>query len=719
MVYKRKIAMKLQRTLFVQMIALVALVTASVTLAKSWEVKGAKEFAKGELEGVSLRSTGEIRLAPEINGLDGVKSSYIWDLSVSPTGEGTYAGTGSPAAVLRIEGDEVERLHTTSEAHVTSVLALKDGSVLAATAPRGIVYRIKPDGPVSVFADLEVRYVWDMVSLSGRDWPIYCATGVPARILELTEDGGRRIVYESSEQNLMCLAPDKRDSTIYAGSQPSGLVYKISTDGDVSVLYDAREKEVHALSLSDDGVLYAATAQADKSRKKLPTAGNGNRRDGGSTAPQSGSKNAKRNGRNSANNSVYRIHPEKGASRVMRLNQSLGLSLVVGAEEKLMVGTGGEGRLLEVDGEENVTVVEVDGADDVTALVRGGDTSEVIVGTSNSGQLLKRTDGYSREGRYVSRVYDAGYLSSWGRVTKETREPKGTSITIQLRVGNTEEPGESWTEWRNIEEDEGQLPLSRFGQLRAVMSTTRTEVTPELLTMTAYYRQCNRRPDVRSLSIDGADSGDKSGRGKGKSRNGQERKTKLTRVIRWKATDPNDDPLVYDLYYRGLYEENWKEIEEDIKGRNRAKWDTQRVPDGKYLLRLVVTDRMARARAKALTDSEITAPFLVDNTRPRVVSLKSKKTPEGNKYIIEGKAKDESSVIEKISVSRNGQQWKFVFPTDNMFDARSETFTYTTKELEAGEHVFVFAARDSAGNVGSDKYVIKVSGSGKGERSNR
>lgn len=216
--------MKSKKTWFIHTLVVVGFLSISAVLAKSWEVKGTKELSRGDLKGTSLHSTGKISLAPNMAAYDGVNGMYVWDLSAAPSGEATYIALGGPASVLRLKEGKVKPIHTTSEAHVTSVLAMKDGSVLAATAPRGIIYRIDAKGQVSVFADLEVKYVWDMVSLSERKWPVYCATGAGGRLLELSRNGAVNEVYDSPEQNLMCLAADEGDQVIYAGSEPDGLV---------------------------------------------------------------------------------------------------------------------------------------------------------------------------------------------------------------------------------------------------------------------------------------------------------------------------------------------------------------------------------------------------------------------------------------------------------------------------------------------------------------
>ena len=41
------------------------------------------------------------------------------------------------------------------------------------------------------------------------------------------------------------------EQNLFAGSEGNGLVYRISPDNDVFVLYDAPQKEIHTLDVGD------------------------------------------------------------------------------------------------------------------------------------------------------------------------------------------------------------------------------------------------------------------------------------------------------------------------------------------------------------------------------------------------------------------------------------------------------------------------------------
>ena len=181
------------------------------------------------------------------------------------------------------------------------------------------------------------------------------------------------------------------------------------------------------------------------------------------------------------------------------------------------------------------------------------------------------------------------------------------------------------------------------------------------------------------------------------------------RTIKWKASDPNKDELTFDIYYREVSEKDWKPLKENIRNETSYKWDTARVPAGRYLLKFVAKDNLARSPAEALSDEKVTAPFIVDNRAPEVLELRAKRRGDGC-YEITGVAKDGLSLLVSIQVSHNAGDWEAAFPDDGLFDATLEPFSFTTEKLEPGEHVFVFAATDDAKNTGSGKIVLTVPG---------
>src|SRR5205085_456670 len=61
---------------------------------------------------------------------------------------------------------------------------------------------------------------------------------------------------DTSETNIISLAVDKQGS-LYAGTDPGGIVMKFGTDGKPFGLLDSSLREVHDLAIAPDGSVYA------------------------------------------------------------------------------------------------------------------------------------------------------------------------------------------------------------------------------------------------------------------------------------------------------------------------------------------------------------------------------------------------------------------------------------------------------------------------------
>ena len=661
---------------------------------KVWKTSGSATFSKGKLEGVSVLSSGEMKLAPTLGKIKGLRASYVWDLQIADD-DTLYVGTGSPAAVYRVREGKVELLHKTSEKHVLSVLPMPDGSVLAATAPRGIIYRIDAQKTVTVLADLEEAYVWDMARRTGGE--VLCATGPKGKLIELNAAGETKEILDTPETHLVSLALNA-EGHIFFGTSPKGLVYQVDPKGQATIIYDARESEVHCLLVGPDGAVYAGTAQ--KGGRRI-SAGTPPRPRPGSTVAVGASK-----AKSSGSNSVYRIEPGEGAVRLAELKGMSALSLARTESGEILVGTGSGGRLLAIQPDAISRVVTQFEAKQIYAMA-AGDAGSMYVSTSNSGGLWRLESGHRNSGTFTSDVFDAGYLSRWGRVWWKGNVPDVAGVKVSLRTGNTSKPDKTWSKWSGEASEAtgiaAEVPAGRFAQVRAVLTTTSAEATPTLVEIDASYRQVNRRPLIKKLMVGSGPKGAKA-----PARPPAAAKPKTTKkTIVWEATDPNGDELIYDLFYRAIDEQEWKELKKDIRKTSKYDWNADRVPDGHYLLRLVASDRLAYPEGEALTREKISRPFLIDNRRPQIVGLEAMRNPDGS-YLITGVARDAYSNISKIQVSRNSGEWKPVFPSDGILDSTEEKFSYRTEVLDEGERVFVFAAADENYNIGSDKIVLTV-----------
>ncbi len=267
----------------------------------NWFHTSDADWKPGTFENVVATNLGDLKLSRAVKTLleQDPKVSSVNALAEGKDGS-IYAGTGPHGVLLRVKGEEVTTLATLEDAtNIFSLMVDSEGRLLIGTGGQsGRVLRI--DDPVKaaageakdvklteVFKAEGVQYVWQIRQTP--DGNLYVATGPTGQLFEVKPDGTQKVLLDSDENNLTALASDGKD-TLYVGTDPNGLVYRVNRKtGESFVLYDAPETEISALVLDAKGNLYAATAEARDEAGPggaagLPAAGEaGGRPEGGST----------------------------------------------------------------------------------------------------------------------------------------------------------------------------------------------------------------------------------------------------------------------------------------------------------------------------------------------------------------------------------------------------------------------------------------------------
>ena len=86
-------------------------------------------------------------------------------------------------------------------------------------------------------------------------------------------------------------------------------------------------------------------------------------------------------------------------------------------------------------------------------------------------------------------------------------------------------------------------------------------------------------------------------------------------TLTWVAEDPDGDRLVYNVYFRGEDESQWKLLRSNTHD-NSITFDADVLADGKYFFRVIVSDREANPPASAREATMVSAPVMIDNTPP-------------------------------------------------------------------------------------------------------
>ena len=121
---------------------------------------------------------------------------------------------------------------------------------------------------------------------------------------------------------------------------------------------------------------------------------------------------------------------------------------------------------------------------------------------------------------------------------------------------------------------------------------------------------------------------------------------------RWLASDPNGDPLIYTVEIRGVNETQWKLLKDKVTEKYLA-WDSTAFPDGEYRLRVTASDAPGNPPGEALTTHMESAPFLIDNTPPKITGLAA--TRNGGKLQIRWHAAD---ALNNVDEGRILARWR-------------------------------------------------------------
>jgi hypothetical protein len=657
----------------------------------TWKQKSQEEFAKGEAENISLTGEDEVILAPSLDLIYDTGQLFVWSLVEDSKGN-LFAGTGNEGKIFKIKkGGEASLFYDSEELQILSLAIDNDDNLYAGTAPGGLVVKIEPQGKATILFDSSEQYVWSLEF--DRKGILYAATGNKAKIYKVRKER-TEVFYDCPEAHLLSLLFDSRDN-LYTGSGGNGILYKISPKGDVRALYDSPREEVHSLVLDKEGNLYLGTTGKLEDNSK------------GENVPPEGEKESPLLSEGEKENPIlYKVDSQGVVSKIFSLPTETLLSMIFNEKGNLLVGTGKEGKIYEITLKKKGTfLLECDDSHILKLYKAKG--NKILMGTGNTGKIYQISPQFAGKGTLESSVRDSGAISKWGRVSWEALLPQGTGISFQTRTGNTEKPDDTWSDWSSKYRSSGEeikSPPARFIQWRATLSTKKRDLTPKLKEVRLAYLVRNLPPEIKSVTVR-SPSLEMGGEGEQKSppKPGEKKMVRGQKKVEWGAEDPNKDKLKYDLYFKGTEEKKWKLLKEDLE-KNFYIFDSWGFPQGIYEFKVVASDSPSNPQPTALTSEEISKPFTIDTTGPRVKNLEVKALK--GKWQVKGRAEDDLSIITGIEYSLNARQWQMVNSSDEVYDSKKEDFSFSIP-LSPGEHTLVIKVRDEEGNIGAGKKILR------------
>jgi sugar lactone lactonase YvrE len=647
---------------------------------KVWHHHGQSSYDKAKFNRAVISSEGVLTLSRQLKPLANPSASNVWALAESTAGV-LYAATGDEGKIYRVDADGCKEIYAAKDSQVLSLTAAEDGAVYAGTGPGGKVLRINPKGDVQVVADGLDSYVWSLV-YNPQEKALYAGTGPKGKIYKIDANGRSGVFYTTKQEHILCLALGT-DGQLYAGTDKGGLVYRITPDGKGFVVFHAHQTEVRTLLVSGD-TLFAGTSApiARKGSMFTPPPGKGSPE---SLGPPAG-------GPPSGDNSLYRIAADGTAREVFR-DKTMMLSLARLDGDTLLAGTGMQGQLFAINDKtkEKSEIARLE-CSTIHAILRRKNGT-IVLATGDPGKLYTLEAQYADKGTVLSDVLDAKMPTRWGALTWKASTPTGTALSIAVRSGNVAEPDDTWSPWSAEQTDataaRALAPVARYVQYRVTLTTKDAQLTPSLNDFTLRYQTVNQAPEITSLDLPDLDA------------TNLDNPKKLK--IRWSASDPNDDELTFTLYFKKDGWKDWVLLEESLD-RKDYEWDTSGVPAGMYQVKVVASDRKDNSPEDCLSATRISAPVPVAHVPP-TVTLKLAGF-DGDRAVLEATASDPLVRLTEASFAVNGKKWASVFPTDGLFDSKTEQFRFQTDALKPGTHVVVLRVRDAAGNVGSGDVVF-------------
>jgi WD40 repeat protein len=717
-----------------------------------WTTSTFNEFSKGTLKGLTLNSEGRISLSPKFDSVFDTDQALIWS-AVFDTKKNLYVGTGHDGKVFKVDVNGTSSVYfDAAELDVLALALDSEQTLFVATSPDGKIYRVSGEGKATVFFDPEDKFIWDMKF--DKKGNLFVATGNKGRIYRVSKDGKGETFYDSGQANILCLAIDEQGNVI-AGSDPDGYLYRISPEGKPFVLYDSSMREIHEVQIDSQGNIYfiginaSPTGAIPQSKANLPegapsdsitvsvSVASPTERSQAEEPVSNFRAPVARLGRRESGNlrsGIYRVSKDNHIESLWISDSETFFGLNLRPDGKILLSTGNKGRIYLLDDLKKPTLLLETNEEQTTRLISGG--SDVLACTSNLAKIYRLSNVLNSQGTYESDVKDTQTTSSWGQIYWKAEVPNGATQKVYTRSGNTKKPDKTWSDWsKAYTNPQGELiqsPQARYIQFKLVLTSSGTNAVT-FREITLPYLPQNLPPEVKTITILPPGVAFQKQPGVSMSRNLISQTDQSAAIasgaseaisssspgmipprrvyqkgamsFTWEAEDPNQDELVFSIFFRGENESEWKPLKEDVDEKYFTL-EADTLPDGKYQVRITADDAPSNPRDLALSGSLISQTFDIDNIPPQVEVLSQ--TSQNGAAVVRFKGTDPHSPLRRAEVSVDGKEWEIIFSVDGIVDSRIEEFEIKVEKLDSGEHFIALRIYDFAGNIGMGKAVFQV-----------
>ncbi len=599
------------------------------------------------------------------------KTKYIWALAFDREGV-LYVATGDTGEVFAVTPQGRSALfYKSSEQHVRALGFDREGNLLLGTDPSGLIVRVT------------------VKRRAGGEPPVA---------------GDAFVLYETEGKEVTSLAVDARGN-IYAASigerqHAPETPRPTSAASAAAAVAEAFTSTLLGQAQPPSPTPLAAPAPPTTSFTPFPSGQNGSH--------------------------VYRLAADGSPKLLWSSPTDLVYALGFSPGGKLLLGTGNRGVVIALDKDRVFSELAKTASLQVTGLVTAAD-GKIYLSTANPGKVFRLGPAIASQGTYESEPFDAKIFSRWGRLSW-WGQPGGarSKVIFYARSGNTSNPDKNWSPWFGpYEAPQGQTvgcPPARFAQWKAEFrialgERNGTEESPGISWVSLAYLPKNLAPSIDSIVLQ--DPGIRLRQmiipttaagippavqlrmpqpsqpgvpGIAQAPNfvfprisvpPQGFREKGWQSVIWSAHDPNNDDLVFSLYYRAEGEKEWKLLKDKIH-EDYYSWDTTTMPDGAYYVKIVASDSPSNPPADALSSSRTSARFVVDNSPPAIENLRAQ--VHSGTAEVEFDARDPASPLERAEYSVDAGDWTLLFPVGQLSDSPREAYRIELRGLAPGEH---------------------------------
>ena len=665
-------------------IAILALVSAVCVMSthagqtKKIVIGDFSDFQSGTLNGTAVDSRGRLFIGPRIQRLEGPDQEYFLAVTTAPDGD-ILLGTGHGARAYRIPaaGGKAKEIFNSEHLDVYGLVALSGDEVYVGTSPNGSVYHLKgKKEPEKVFTPRE-KFIWALTADNkGR---VYCAVGNHGAVYRISAKAEPVKLFDADDTHITSLYA-ARDGDVYAGSAGRGILFRIS-DRKVRVMFDSPFEEVRGICEDSRGNIYFAATRMARPKSRDDSVKKGE-------DPVDVDKKGERNEHPLEKSALYRLNNNGGVEKIWQSRNETIYDICFHSKSgNLYLATGDAGRLYQVSPDGDYALVMEAPAAQLYSLAEtsGG----LLAVTNNTAGIWRIEDATAGKGEYLSKVFDLGVPSRFGRLTWRMGNDEGGGVAaVFARMGNSRIPDKTWISWTPPFSDPENARLEvqgyRYVQFKVSLNSANLARSPLFARLTAYYLQNNLKPRIHGINI----AQIKQDNRKEKDKNGNTRRGHLR--VSWQADDPNKDLLQAAVELRRADGSDWIPLFDHL-AKKECWIDPRMVADGEYQLRLKVDDALSNPGDTALAASYVSQIFTIDSTAPTLESLQ---VADGALVM---QIKDDTSPVATVTYSLDGELWLPLAPEDGLNDSRVETYRFRLSWAR-GKRLLYIRFQDEAGN---------------------